>query len=109
MVVKGFTPYLMGAHTEDGETLINMQSTVSNFMLSAIGLWGYIVNHDERSPDGILRTLYSFFTIFHKESKGALCFWVWETHKNVIVKHKHLNINKEVSIRSGPRDVAQIG
>jgi hypothetical protein len=32
-----------------------------------------------------------------------------QTCKKVIVKHKHLSINKEVSIGSGPRDVAQIG
>jgi len=104
------TPYLMGMWTEARTNNHCRVQIVLRFMPKVSIPWDFTVMcAKKRFVDEILWTLYSFFSKFCKEFDGALCFWVWATWKKVIVKNKHLSINKEFSIGSGPEDVAQIG
>jgi len=56
--------------------------------------WGYTIKCDKGCLNRFLRSLFSFFIIFHQESNDALHFYIWATYEKVILKCKFLSIDK---------------
>ena len=55
---------------------------------------GYIVKRVGGHLDRISSILYHLCMFFCQELNGVLCLCIWATCKKVIVKRKHLSINK---------------